>query len=476
MEVVAASDEADVLEGLTAEELALLEGNTLDEKRRSWRRRYWEDRDSSSAPAPAPAPTSPAPAPTAPAPAPVASPSPTSTAPAPSAPAPLATAPAPSGAYPPGVKVTSKPTDRVGSPPGYLSTIQFAELGTQAMRITDASTMGSGDRRHAYAKRQPWNADGSRLLLLKGSPARLLDGRTFKYLGTVSAPGDAIWSNKDPNILFGVSGNAFLKYNVATKSRVFSRSFDGYSRIRIGGGEGNVSDDDRYVALVGERSGGVDVIVYDISQNAIVVTKKFDGFSGPYGDLDSAGVSPSGRYVLVGITNPNKNYDLYDLKTMSYLRRLVSGQLSHGDMGYSAEGDEVLVTSADGQSALKSIRLSDGRKRVELSSEHMAWNQHTTCRNIARPGWCYVSTFYHGSKTDAYMYKQIFALKLDGSGTVQRFAPGTFANSPASKAYEREAQAVPNRDGSLVLWASDWLDASSDATIHTYVAGVRVPN
>ena len=443
-----------------------LTSESIEEKWRRWR---WERLSWPSAPAPAP--SAPAPAPSAPAPAPSApAPAPSAPAPAPSAPA-----PAPSGSYPSEQRISGQPSDRIGAAPGYLTAISFPDLGTSVMRITDPSTMGSGNRRHAYSKRQPWNADSSRLLLAYKSPYQMLDGRTFRSLGTTSAPGDPIWSNVDPDLIYGVSGNSFVKFRPSTNSTISRRQFSQYSRIRIGGGEGNQSDNDRYVALVGERSGGVDVFVYDISNDVVVSTAKFDGFTGPYGDIDSAGVSPSGRYVLVGITRPNKNYDLYDLQTMTFLRRLVSNQLSHGDMGYTAEGDEALVTSADGQSALKSIRLSDGRKRVELSSAHMAWNQHVSCQNKARPGWCYVSTFYHSAKTDAYMYRQIFALKLDGSGTVQRFAPATFADNPSGDKYTREHHAVPNRNGTLVLFASDWRNASSSATVHTYVAGTRLP-
>lgn len=397
-------------------------------------------------------------------------PSPT---PAPSpAPAPVPS-PLPAGTYPIEQRMSSQPVDRIGAMPGYLSSTSFEDLGTRVMRITDSS-LGSGRIfRHAYAMRQPWNADGSRLLLVR-SPIQLLDGRTYEPIGSFSLPSDAVWSNTDPDVLFGVIENGFVRVKVSTRTRTTLRTFSEYSRIYIGGGEGNVSDDDRRVALIGVRSGGVDVLVYDIERNTVVSTRRFDGYSGPHGDIDSAAISPSGRYVLLGVDEP-LGYDLYDAQDMKFLRRLVNNQRSHSDMGYTMEGHEALITSANKRSAINSIRLADGVLREEAPSSYMAWNQHTSCRNNLRPGWCYISTFSHSASRDAYMYRQIFAIKLDGSGTVQRFAPGTFADNPADQAYLREAHAVPSRDGRRVLFASDWRDASAGAPIHTYVVGTSVP-
>jgi len=369
--------------------------------------------------------------------------------------------------------MSSQPVDRIGAMPGYLSSTSFDELGTRVMRITDSS-LGSGRVfRHAYSMRQPWNADGSRLLLVR-SPIQLLDGRTYEPIGSLSLPSDAVWSNKDPDVLFGVVGDSFVRVKVSTRTRTTMRMFPEYSQIYIGGGEGNVSDDDRRVVLIGKRSGGVDVLVYDIANDAVVSTRRFNGYSGPHGDIDSAVISRSGRYVLVGVKEP-LGYDLYDAQNMQFLRRLVNNQRSHSDIGYTMEGHEALITSANGRSGINSIRLSDGVLREEAPSSYMAWNQHTSCRNNLRPGWCYISTFSHSAKQDAYMFRQIFAIKLDGSGTVQRFSPAPFSDNPADQAGLRGAQAVPSRDGRRVLFASDWRNASAGAPIHTYIAGTTVP-
>src|SRR5690606_30538309 len=199
------------------------------------------------------------------------------------------------------------------------------------------------------------------------------------------------------------------------------------------------------------------------------------GYSGPWGDIDAAHISRSGKYVVVSVQKSGQAYDLYDAQTMTLLRRLVDRWIPHSDMGYTMEGEEALITQGVyGNSTVHSIRLREGVVRQELPTAYMAWNEHVSCRNNLRPGWCYISTNYGTARLGAYMYRQIYAFKLDGSGTVQRFTPSPFADNPSDEQYLREAHGVPSRDGRLVLFASDWRNGSSGAPIHTYVVGVNV--
>jgi hypothetical protein len=390
--------------------------------------------------------------------------------PAPAAPQPKA--------YPPAAILTKAPSDPPIPIPDYLVPTQYPATGTTLVRITDATAFGYQSRiyKHNYATRAAWNSDGSRLLLAKSHPGVLLDGRTYEFLGRFDLPGE-LWSNVDPDLMFGVTQNppTFVKVKVSTGAVTPVRVFSDYSLVVIGGGKGVQTNDDRYVAMIGRRSGGVDVFVYDIANDAIVATKKFDGWTGPWGDVGTAMVSPSGKYVTVGIYRnggAEQGTDVYDLQTMTFQRRLASGYALHADVGVDAQGHEVLLTQ-HATPALTSHRLSDGFVRVELPASHMAYNQHISCRNYRRPGWCYVSTGSHNTGFEAFLYRGIFALKLDGSGTIERFAPNFFAQSPVDLAYERGPWAVPNPDGTKVLFSSDWGDASSNAVIHSYVAGVQ---
>lgn len=396
-----------------------------------------------------------------------------------------ASTPAPNAApgqrvYPNEQVVTRKPgTSPLGAKPAYRVTVDFADIGTKAVRVTDPGAFGISRRinRHAYAKQQPWNSDGSRIMLHYQWPAVLVDGRTFQFIKRFDPPSDPLWSNVDPDVIYGVLADQsrFVKYQVSSGTQTTQRTFGAYSSIHIGGGEGNLSKDGRLIALIGKRTGGVDVLVYDVLNDSVVSFGRFDGQTGPHGDVDSASVSPSGRYVLVGVQRgSDRGWDLYDAATMRFARRLVNGQSSHADMGYSTAGDEVLVTAANGRPAVVSVRLSDGVQREELSSAHMTWFNHISCRNNDRPGWCYISSYDEGN--GQYMIRQLFALKLNGTGTVQRFAPAIFADTGDSEEdYARSPMAVPNRDGTLILFASDWADGSGNARIDGYVAGMRLP-
>lgn len=432
-------------------------------------------------PAPAPAPTPvPSPAPTpvpSPAPTPVPSPAPS---PVPSpAPTPVPSpAPAPAAAFPLEQILTAKPARAVPSAPGYLVSKRLDATNTEVVRITDGAAFGEQRRyyRHAYAKRQPWNADGSLLMLAYGSPAYLLDGRTYKFKRMVGGlPGDPVWSNSNPAIVYGVSGSSFVHFDMNADRIVASIPIAGYSALSIGGGEGSVSDDDTKVALIGKRSNGsgVDVLVYDIPRRSVRVKIPFDGYSGPYGDVDLAQMSPLGTNVIVGLTKPSRQYQQWSASTGTFVRKLTS-MLSHLDSGIDMAGHEMILTQDNDSTALTSIRLSDGTRRTEIPSKDMGWNQHISCRNTERRGWCYVSTFPAEYYADRALFHEIFAVKLDGTGTIQRFAPATFSASPADITYQREAHAVPSRDGTKVLFASDWGDSSSRAIVHTYVAGNKV--
>src|SRR5262245_35204371 len=86
--------------------------------------------------------------------------------------------------YPAAQLVTSQPSPITLSRPAYLQPTAIPGLGTSIMRISDAATFGGGQRyyRHYYAKQQPWNSDGTRLILsMNTSRVYFLNGRTFAY-------------------------------------------------------------------------------------------------------------------------------------------------------------------------------------------------------------------------------------------------------------------------------------------------------
>lgn len=78
---------------------------------------------------------------------------------------------------------------------------------------------------------------------------------------------------------------------------------------------------------------------------------------------------------------------------------------------------------------------------------------HVSCRNYQRPGWCYLNTRY---LWDGSGMREVFALKLDGSGTVERFA-----QTHNSTDYGCGVQVNVSPDGTQLLFNSDWGDDES---------------
>jgi hypothetical protein len=79
---------------------------------------------------------------------------------------------------------------------------------------------------------------------------------------------------------------------------------------------------------------------------------------------------------------------------------------------------------------------------------------HLSCRNLDRPGWCFLSdSLADAPRARTGGFDEIFAVRLDGSGIVNRFAHAQ--QSPGVPA-DTTTRAVPSRDGARVLWASDW--------------------
>ena len=222
--------------------------------------------------------------------------------------------------------------------PDYLVPLDYAATGTTITRITDQMAFGVDDRvlKHDYSRRAAWNADGSRLLLVNPYPALIFDASDFTRWETHQTPVDALWSNTDPATLFGLTqGTVLVRYSIVTRIETPLRVFNGYSHLSIGGGEGVQSDDDRRLVLIGERTGGVDVILYDLVDDEVRILP-IDGAIWEDEDIDWAGISPSGDYLVVKFNRDEageRGFDVYDSRSLARLRRLLPGSEAHADMG-----------------------------------------------------------------------------------------------------------------------------------------------
>ncbi len=321
------------------------------------------------------------------------------------------------------------------SRPGYLQPITDPVFGTKVTRISDESTFGgSANHRlqHLYSKTQPWNSD---MTLIQMHSARvILDARTYQVVKIQSGKAEAKWSTVDPNTLYYVSGNQFRKLNVRTNADTVLHTFS-EGNVSIGDYEGNISIGDKYVVL---NVGPTLAIVYDIA-NDVVISKKDIGAAAS----DWMSISPSGNYVVLH-SNTGGGVVVHD-RNLNFLRKIFDHG-SHSDLGYDGSGNEIDAQVCTGRGR---VRLDNG-----LRSELMpGFNEcgHLSLRGYNRPGWALKSG-------DG----EVYAIKLDGSGIVQRFAH----EHSSSANYEAEPKGVISPDGSKVMWNSDW----GSGTVYAYVA------
>lgn len=375
--------------------------------------------------------------------------------------------------YPPQIHLDSigqEPYTPPISVPAYLTPDTLTGYKYQdniITRVSDPSVFGITGQRlsNNYSSDGAWNSDGT-LLKLAGYPAAILDGKTYQFLYWRSIPGYGRWSHTQPNIIYGVSGNTFKSHDVLLNTSTVLHTFSGFTSVDFGYGEGNQDYNDKYVGLIGENGSDKTLIVYDIQNDSIVGTK----FLGSSGDLDWFSVSPLGNYAIVswrpdgnGTTEGIKRYNI-DLTGEIHF----SNYSAHGDMGLDQNGDEVMVSFGDNDMwsinyYLRMERLSDANVTPLFywnpSKTHSGiWGGHISLRNIDRQGWAYVSEGCCDSHPT--MPGEVFAIKLDTSKIVERFCN---SNTDETVGYGHEAKASVSRDGTKIVFTSNWYDSTLKA-------------
>lgn len=386
--------------------------------------------------------------------------------------------------------------------PGYLSPITDPTFGTTIIRIANdtglptspvSGTWGS-DARHKYQKIQPWNADGTLMTIENrgsgGGPSPIfLDGNTYRPVSNGCSGNplyDYRWhpSRAHPNELINVNsaGTELHWWDVrnCTKTRTWTLPL--VSDYGIGSGEGNASNDGRFVAVA------------SATQMAIVDMDPQGPFApypskrvGPVRDvtdcgmadcsIDWASISASGRYAIVSYNGDHvRVYDI-DPQTLALTPRAYPASTTecHGhdpangymfDLGHADfalnpfdANEDVLIgqrrsgcETVAGQSlgGVVMVRIRDGSVTSLTSPANEAYPHHLSARAYDRPGWVYAS--YYPSPGERFQ-DEVVAIKMDGSKAVERLA---HVHTDFSGCYRCEVHPVPSRDGRRVLFASNW--------------------
>jgi hypothetical protein len=389
--------------------------------------------------------------------------------------------------------------------PGYMVPMTDPTFGTQVMRIAGdigSSTAPVGgawgsDARHTYSKQQPWNSDGTLFMIDNrsgGSPSKLiLDGVTLRPVqGPCSGDPryDFRWhpSHAHPQEVINVdaSGTELMWWNVVTCTKTRSWTLPITADYGIGSGEGNPSNDGRFV-VVGNQSQMV-VVDMDPQPPYAAYPNRRIGPVHAFGPcsltagcpIGNISVSASGRYVDVkyadaGDANTADLHRIYEVDpatlalrphTMAAASLRCTGfasrpngyifPLKHADLATNPydDNEDVIIggRACPGSSIghVVMVRLRDGQVTALTDPSNEASVQHVSTRNLDRPGWAYVG-FY--KVTGKRFSDEIVAVKLDGSRAVERLA---HKHSQTSGCYRCESHPVPSRDGRRVVFASNW--------------------
>jgi hypothetical protein len=305
--------------------------------------------------------------------------------------------------------------------PGYLSSATDAALGGRVTRITDDTEFGGANVRHPAAMFQAWNADGTKIRLNGGI---LLDGRNYSFLKNFAEPFDPVWSNVDPNLVYGVVGKSLVKVDIVADVQTVIYTFSSYESIRLGG---NLSLNDHYIVIAGKVGSDLNIVVYNLTSLAVHAQTTL---AGEWLAFKSASMAQSDQYVVVDLSS--RGVDAYALDLISHVHLTDVG--GTGDVGIDAAGKDVYVKA----NPIEMYRLDNGLRISLTRNLYATLDGAVSCRNTGRPGWAYVTAYAP--------LQEVFAIKLDGSGIVNRFM----------QQHSASAYASVNAAGDRVLVASDW--------------------
>jgi hypothetical protein len=368
--------------------------------------------------------------------------------------------------------------------PDFLEKIIDPTFKSTVIRISDQSefnkTSNNLSIRHHYSKSQAWNSDGT-LIKLHGWPSPILDGKTFKLLKTIRPPGGhTSWANTKPNIIYGAgSDNRIKMLDVNTNTQTTIATLEEFAHVSFGNYEGNLSNDDKYIALQCSSGTSKTMIVYDLENKKI--QSRLNTTLWP----NNISMSQSGKFVLIqwGVdgTTAEKGIWAYNTSDFSPVRNMFPSGGGHFDYGIDINGNEVVVGSNGNLShpAARGLCMKNivtGTTTLLISDAQMSYSIHVSCRNNKRPGYAYLSEFQaSGTRTNVGNYQKVFAVKLDPNANNNALTESyVHVHHSNYENYEWETHASSNRDGSMVIFKSDWMGGGS-AEVNSYVAYMQAP-
>jgi len=355
---------------------------------------------------------------------------------------------------------------------------------TCVVRVTDhAAEVRSGFARNEYSRRQAFNADDTRLMVVAE------DGfwhqyavSDLEYLGKLpglAGDSEPQWHPTDPELLRFLPNNGvgMRIEEVDVRSGQVRTLADLGARLRAlwpkahamwTRSEGSPSRDQRYWAFQVDDAKwkGLGLISYDLKEDRIVAS--YDLARNRKDRPDHISMSPSGRYIVVSWLDAVTAFR-NDFTEPRVLQR----KSEHSDIAIGADGDDTYVAidyEASG-GPLFAVNLRTGQ-RTDLLKTYLSGTAtalHVSGKAYARPGWVLVSTYAdYGKAGPQWLHRRVFAMSLEREPRIVNLAH----HQSSANGYFTEPQASTNRDLTRALFSSNW-GTSSKTDIDTFM--VLVP-
>jgi hypothetical protein len=358
--------------------------------------------------------------------------------------------------------------------PALGATVIDGEFGTQIRRITAVAGTGANAAIvPMYTTISAWNADESLLILynVNGGGHQLYNGKTYQSIRALDInPADieqVYWDTTDPDILYYVDNQEFIRYHVTAGTQDKMHSFSGLC------GSSSVSngDDPMFTSWDSHRLGlycGNQMFIYDSSTDTVLGPRAVSG-------EPPAQVAPSGTLtyleagsgeVLDTSFNLALSFGLQVPDNHASLGRLANGHDTWNGMVYDDGNDD----AKSNVGILVTWDMTNGTGGAVIGPK-TGWPYppagHVSAMAYKQPGWIFVSAIPGDSSDTAGLQgKTLLALENliadTNTGAVCRVGRHrSWGKNNAVLGYWAEAHTVPSPSGTRAVFASDWGNGTS---------------
>lgn len=331
--------------------------------------------------------------------------------------------------------------------------------------------------RHEYSRFDPFNCDGSMVLLDPGDPWRVYRTNSLPYnqpsnLVRQVDLGEPRWDPLDANILWGFRDFSIIRINVSTGQETVVKDFtiDPVLSPIIGANpvyritmkdEGESSRDKRYWAFMLQGDGSANyeplyLFAYDRLNDTVTGVYYL-----PPGqrEIDWVGMSVLGGYVVIlgyNGSGPIQGLAAAD-RSFSWIKTR-RGSIGHADVGIDMWGREVVVGQNAGNDYIELVPLDTTAQIVPLVRLYYVSGSQGLQSGIHVSGnadsFALISTHIDpGAPEQNWLDRSIILVRLDPAHP-RAFYLSKLYNT--TQEYWEETHGTFSNDGSRVVWADNW--------------------